>query len=74
MNKQDKKFASTFCFVVVAVCMLSAFAFWTYIDSLAIAAFVSCSFVLLALAIMGGYSMIYINDELIKDEHEDNAV
>lgn len=74
MNKQDKHFAGTFCFVMIVVCMLSALAFWTYIESLAIAAFVSGSFVLTAMAIMGGYSMIYTTEELINDEHEDNAV
>ena len=74
MNKQDKHFAGTLCFVMVVVCMLSAFAFWTYIDSFAIAAFVSGSFVALALAVIGGYSMLYTTNELIKDEHEDNAL
>jgi hypothetical protein len=74
MLEQDRKFASCFCFVMVVVCMLSAFAFWTYIDSFAIAAFVSGSFVLAALAITTGYSMLYTTEELINDEHEDNAV
>ena len=74
MNKQDNHFAGTLCFVMVVVCMLSAFAFWTYIESIAIAAFVSGSFVLAALAITTGYSMLYTTDELINDEHEDNAV
>ena len=74
MNKQDKHFAGTLCFVMIIVCMLSAFAFWAYIDSFAIAVFVSGSFVLAALAIMGGYSMLYTTEELIKDEHEDNAL
>jgi len=74
MNKQDEHFAGTLCFVMVIVCMLSAFAFWVYIESFAIAAFVSGSFVLAALAITAGYSMLYTTDELINDEHEDNAI
>ena len=74
MNKQDNHFAGTLCFVMVLVCMLAAFAFWAYIDSFAIAAFVSGSFVLAGLAITTGYSMLYTTDELINDEHEDNAV
>ena len=74
MNEQDNVFAGTFCFVMVVVCMLLAFAFWAYIESFAVAAFVSGSFVLAALAITTGYSMLYTTDELVNDEHEDNSI
>jgi hypothetical protein len=74
MLEQDRKFASCFCFVMISVCLLLAMAFWVYIDEFWFAVLVSGSFAALAVGVVAGYAMIYVTDELINDEHEDNAV